>query len=176
MPRFLAAFVLALLALLPAPALARVTLSFHSFNGSVFIGRWPHTFIMLDGTLDADGRRVHENYGYTAVNGNASVLHGNVKGTIYVEEEPYIASTNTHFSVPISDAQYHAIVAEMARWRDDPGQSYSLSHHNCVHFVARVAEMVGLHVEVPQNLVKRPKAWLNLITRLNPQLGAREVA
>ena len=40
---------------------------------------------------------------------------------------------------------------------------------------ARIAAMVGLSVNVPQNLVRRPKAWLNLITRINPQLGVREI-
>ena len=35
--------------------------------------------------------------------------------------------------------------------------------------------MVGLKADVPQNMVRRPKLWLNLVTRLNPQLGAREI-
>jgi hypothetical protein len=41
--------------------------------------------------------------------------------------------------------------------------------------VARIAELVGLKVDVPQTMVRRPKLWLNLITRMNPQLGAREI-
>ena len=175
MTRFLAAFLCACLALLADPAAAQVRLSFHSFNGSVLWGRYPHTFIVMDGTLDATGQRVAENYGYTAVNANAAVLRGNVRGTVWSEDAKYIAGTNRHFSVAISDAQYHAIEAEVARWRTDPGQSYSLDHNNCVHFVARIAAMVGLAVQVPQAMVRRPKAWLNLMTRLNPQLGAREV-
>ena len=172
--RFLAGFLLSFVLMLPAPALAQVRLAFHSFNGSVFIGRWPHTFIVLEGTLES-GRAVKENYGYTAVDANSSVLRGRVKGTIWTEDEAQIARTNRHFVVPISDAQYHAIVAEVAKWRDDPGASYSLDANNCVHFVGRIAAMVGLTVQVPQNLVRRPKAWLNLVTRLNPQLGAGEV-
>ena len=92
-----------------------------------------------------------------------------------IEKAKYLTSTNTHFTVPVTDAQYHAIIAEMHAWRDAPGKAYSLDHHSCVHFVARIAEIAGLHVDVPQNLVRRPKAWLNYITRLNPQLGAREI-
>jgi hypothetical protein len=158
-----------------APACARVMLSFHSFNGSALFGRFPHTFIELEGTLDANGQPVHENYGYTAVSTTEALLGGDARGTIMIEKPKYLTSTNRHFTVPISDAQYQVIEAEMRSWRDAPGKVYSLSRHNCVHFVARIAELVGLHVEVPQALVKRPKAWLNLITRLNPQLGAKEI-
>ena len=175
MLRFLAGFLLCLALALPAPAAAQVRLAFHSFNGSVMFGRWPHTFIVLEGTLDASGQPVKANFGYTAVNANASVLQRSVKGTIWVEEDAQIVRTNRHFAVPISDAQYHAIVAEVAKWRDDSGESYSLDRNNCVHFVARIAAMVGLKVDVPQNLVRRPRAWLNLVSRLNPQLGAAEI-
>ena len=157
------------------PACAQVRLSFHSFNGSSLFGRFPHTFIELEGTLDETGQPVHENYGYTAVSTAEALLGGDARGTIMIEKPKYLSSTNRHFTVPVSDAQYHAIESEMRAWRDAPGKAYNLSRHNCVHFVARIAELVGLRVEVPQALVKRPKAWLNLITRLNPQLGAREV-
>jgi hypothetical protein len=175
MIRFLAGFLLALALALPTPAAAQVRLAFHSFNGSVMFGRWPHTFIVLEGTLEGSGQPVKANFGYTAVKADSSVLRRNVKGTIWVEEDAQIARTNRHFTVPISDAQYHAIIAEVARWRDDPGESYSLDRNNCVHFVARIAAMVGLKVEVPQNLVRRPRAWLNLVTRINPGLGAAEI-
>lgn len=165
----------AFLAVLAPPACAQVRLSFHSFNGSVLVGRYPHTFIVLDGTLDETGQPVNENYGYTAVKVTPDILSSNVAGTVHVEAPRYVTSTNRHFSLPISDAQYHAIVAEVRAWRDAPGKAYNLNTHNCVHFVARIAEIAGLRVSVPQDLVKRPKAWLNLLTRLNPQLGAREI-
>lgn len=35
--------------------------------------------------------------------------------------------------------------------------------------------MAGLLADVPANMVKRPKAWLNYVTRRNPQIGAREI-
>lgn len=163
------------LLLAPVPAFAQVLLSFHSFNGSYLGGRYPHAFVVLDGTL-ADGTRVHENYGYSTSAGALAALSGKVPGIIQVEKEKYILSTNRHFTVPVSDAQYRAIVAEVNAWKDAPGQKrYDLDHRNCIHFVARIAELVGLKAEVPQNMVRRPKLWLNLITRLNPALGAREV-
>lgn len=174
MIRRLAALLTLLCLAIAQPALAQVRLSFHSFNGSMF-GRYPHTFIVLEGTLEADGKPVNENYGYTAVTITPAVLVGPVPGTIYIEKPKYIQSTNRHFTVPISDAQYHAILAEMRRWRDGPGNAYRLDDHNCIHFVAKVAEMVGLQAEVPKPLVRKPKAWLNHVTRGNPRLGAREI-
>lgn len=148
---------------------------FHSFNGSVVFGRFPHAFIELTGTLDADGRAIHENYGYTAISTTPAILTGNVAGTIHVEEEKYLKITNVHFAVPISDAQYFAIRQEVARWRDAPGKAYNLETHNCVNFVARIAEMVGLKSEVPKELEKRPRAWLNFLVGLNPQLHAQPI-
>ena len=173
--RFAAPLLLLFACLIAQPAAAQVLVSFHSFNGSMFGGRYPHTFIHLHGTLDADGHAVDENYGYTAVSASPAVLMGNVAGTIMIEKPKYIASTNVHFTVPVSDAQYRAIVAEMRAWRDAPGKTYSLDHHNCVHFVARIAEIVGLRADVPQNLVRKPKAWLNYVTRINPRLAAAEI-
>lgn len=173
--RLTAALLLAFTLLVSLPAQAHVLLTFHSFNGSWVAGRFPHTFVSMEGTLDATGQRIHENYGYTAVHASPAVLSGNVDGTIMIEQEKYLRSTNHHFTVPISDEQYHAIIAEMIRWRDAPGKDYSLDHHNCVHFVAAIARLVGLRADVPQDMVRRPKLWLNYVTRLNPQLGAKEV-
>lgn len=173
--RTLAALALFLSLLIALPAQAHVLLTFHSFNGSWVAGRFPHTFISMDGTLDETGQRIHENYGYTAVHASPAVLSGNVAGTIMIEEERYVRSTNHHFTVPISDAQYHAIIAEMIRWRDAPGKAYSLDHHNCIHFVAAIARLVGLRADVPPSMVRRPKLWLNYVTRENPQLGAKPV-
>jgi hypothetical protein len=77
--------------------------------------------------------------------------------------------------VPVSDQQYYDVVAEIARWRDGPTADYNLNHNNCVSFVARIAKLVGLNVDVPPALLKRLKAWLNYIARINPQLHATEV-
>lgn len=37
------------------PAAAQVQVSFHSFNGSVLFGRYPHTFVVFEGTLESTG-------------------------------------------------------------------------------------------------------------------------
>lgn len=156
------------------PASAQVLLSFHSFNGSMLWGRYPHAFIVLEGTLDANGQPVNENYGYSATSVSPAILSGNVRGTFFSEKPKYVQSTNRHFTMPISDAQYHAIIAEVASWRDGPDQKrYNLEHRNCVHFIARIAQMVGFDLPVPQDLVKKPRAYLNLMVRDFPALHGK---
>lgn len=157
------------------PALADVRLSFHSFNGSLFVGRYPHAFIVLEGTLDETGEKVDENYGFSAKSAGPSLLNGPAVHEIAVEERDYIVKTNRHFSVRISDAQYRAVVAEMRAWRDAPGKYYDLDSRNCIHFVGKIAKMVGLTVDYPQQMLRRPKKWLNHIALLNPKLGASQI-
>jgi len=161
--------------LLPLPAAAQVLLSFQSFNGSMFGGRFPHTFVVLEGTLDATGAKVFENYGYSAKSVSPAVLTGPVEAIVMSEKPKYVTSTNRHFTVPISDATYWAIRAEVARWRDAPGKTYRLDENNCIHFVGRIAELAGIKVDYPKKLIRKPKAWLNHIAALNPQLGAKAI-
>ena len=163
-----------LLALVASPAFAQVTLAFHSFNGSLFVGRYPHTFIVLAGSL-TDGTPVNENYGYTAKSASPAVLAGPVEHAILVEKPKYLTTTNKHFTVSISDATYRAIREEMVKWRDEPGRAYRLDEHSCVHFVGRMAELAGLKVDYPKSLIRKPKAWLNRVAGLNPELGAKVV-
>lgn len=173
--RWLALLAALAVSLLAVPALAQVTVSFHSFNGSVLFGRFPHTFVVFAGTLDATGERIDENFGFGAASVTEAMGGGPARHMVYAEEPRQIARTNRHFTVPLTDATYHTLRAEVEVWRNQPGRYYQLDRRNCVHFVARLAELAGLRVDVPQNLVRRPKAWLNHITRLNPQLGAREI-
>ena len=52
-PALLRRFILALAFVMAPPAAAEVKVHFHSFNGSVLLGRYPHAFISLSGTLRA---------------------------------------------------------------------------------------------------------------------------
>ena len=174
MGRLLATFLALLTLAWASPALADVKLSFHSFNGSVLVGRYPHTFIVLEGELE-NGQKVNENYGFTAKSAGPAVLNGPVEHDILIEKPKYISSTNRHFTVTITDAQYRRIVAEMKAWRDAPGKYYDLDTRNCIHFVGAMAQIVGLKVEYPKDMLRRPKKWLNYITSLNPSLGARTI-
>lgn len=173
--RCLAALLLALASLgLATPAQADVAVSFHSFNGSVLWGRYPHTFVMFEGTLD-DGTQVDQNYGFSARNSAQAISSGPAEHMIITETDQTIASTNRHFTVTVSDSQYRRLIATVLAWRDYPGDYYDLDENNCIHFVAALARGVGLEADVPEEYLRRPKAWLNYITRKNPQLGAREI-
>lgn len=154
-----------------AGAAAEVRLSFHSFNGSVLFGRYPHTFVALEGTLD-DGTRIEENYGFSAKRATPAVLNGPVEHMILTEKKKWISRTNRHFTVTIDDAKYWQVRKEVARWRDAPGKYYSLESRNCIHFVGAIARIVGIKVKFPDDMLRRPKKWLNYITSINPRLGA----
>lgn len=156
-------------------ATAKVTMSFHSFNGSVLFGRYPHTFIVLEGTEEATGRRVSENYGFSAKSAGPAVLNGPVEHIVMTEKPKYIKSTNRHFTVELTDAEYRRVVQEVARWRDAPGKYYDLDTRNCIHFVGKMAEIAGLRVEFPKSMLRKPKAWLNHVTGLNPGLRAKPI-
>ena len=171
---------LALLALVTAcvaasPAFAQVRVSFQSFNGSVLHGRYPHTFVVFEGTLDETGERVNENFGFASKKVSMAILRGPVESMVISEEPQYVTSTNRHFTIPISDAKYHAMREEIERWRNATGKFYDLKTRNCIHFVGKMASMVGLKVEYPNKFLRKPKAWLNFITGLNPQLGAKAI-
>ena len=163
--------------LLPLPAAAQVMLSFHSFNGSMFGGRFPHTFVVFEGTLDASGAKVEENYGYSAKSVSPAILAGPVAHIVMTEKPKYVTTTTTnrHFTVPVSDATYWRIREEVAQWRDAPGKQYRLDEHNCIHFVGRIAELAGITIDYPKALIRKPKAWLNHLTGMNPQLGAKTI-
>lgn len=165
----------ALFVLVPQAAQAQVLLSFHSFTGSYFGGRYPHAFIVLEGSLEATGEKVNENYGFSAKSVGPSVLMGPVEHGIYTEKQKYITTTNRHFTIKVSDATYRAIVQEMTVWRDAPGKGYDIDNRNCLHFVGRIAQMVGLKVSYPWDLRRKPKEWLNHVATLNPKLRAKQI-
>ena len=173
--QLVAAALLAIASLATAsPAQADVQVSFHSFNGSVMWGRYPHTFVVLEGEL-ADGTRVDANYGFSARYTSQAITSGPAEHMIMTETERTIAQTNRHFTMSVTDQQYRRLLATVLAWRDYPGDYYDLDENNCIHFVAALARVVGLQADVPDEFIRTPKAWLNYITRKNPQLGAREV-
>lgn len=155
------------------PALARVEASFHSFNGSLF-GRYPHTFVVFEGTLDRTGEAVNENFGFSARRPGPGVLLGPVEHIVMTEHAHYVRTTNRHFTVPVSDATYARMKEEIAAWRNAPGEYYDLNRRNCIHFVGRMAQLAGLTISYPQNLMRKPRAWLNVISDLNPHLEAKQ--
>ena len=175
MRRYLSLILALLGAFWAVPASADVEVSFRSFNGSMFFGRYPHTFIEMKGTLDSTGEKIHENYGFTADKVTPAVLSGPVEHRISIEPQKWIDKTNTHFTVRVSDAKYYEIRREVDKWRNAPGKYYDLDTRNCIHFVGRIAQMVGLKVDYPKKMLRKPKAWLNYVTGLNPKLRAKAI-
>lgn len=175
--RFLTILALACLGLLAftQPAAAKVRVSFQSFNGSVLFGRYPHAFVVFEGTLDDTGQVVNENFGFTSKNVTPAILSGPVPHTIWTEEPKWITKTNRHFTLTVDDATYRLMRAEVEVWRNEPGKFYDLDTNNCIHFVGRMAQLGGLKVDYPKKLLRKPRAWLNHIAELNPQLGAKSI-
>jgi hypothetical protein len=167
---------LAALVALQAPAGAHVSVTFHSYSGSFLTGRYPHAFVSFDGTLDDTGEAIHTNYGFSAVTAGPEVLAGPVKASIFTEKDRYVRNANRHFTIEVPDATYRRMVAEMIAWRDAPGKFYDLNHRNCIHFVGAIAVLAGLRVDFPHEMLRKPKAWLNHIGDLNPQLGAHHIS
>ena len=165
---WLLAFLIALA--VPFPAAAAVEIAFYSreLGGNNF----PHAFIALHGTLDATGEQVDTSYGFTAHAVTPAILFGSVTGEIVVEGPRQIARSNRQFALVLSDERYRTVMAVVERWRDRPQPSYNLNRRNCVHFVAEVAQALGLRVEYVQRLMKRPRSFLEHVRSLNPQLTA----
>lgn len=155
-------------------AAAAVNITFHSFNGSVLAGRYPHTFVSMEGTLE-DGTAVRENFGFSARRATLAVLNGPVEHTILVEKEKWLRKTNRHFTLTMSDAQYREVRSLVEKWRSAPGKFYDLDRRNCIHFVGEIGRIMGLTVSYPDDMLRKPKSWLNHISALNPDLGAKQI-
>ena len=153
-----------------APAAARVEISFYSreLGGNNF----PHAFVALRGTLDSTGEAVDPSYGFTAKAVTPALLFGSVAGEVVVEGERQMARSDRQFTLTLSDEGYAAVMAVVERWRSASQPSYNLNRRNCVHFVAELAEAVGLRVERVDRLMKRPRSFLLHVRELNPVLSA----
>jgi len=165
LPALLALF----LFLLPAQARAAVEIAFYSreLGGSSF----PHAFVVLKGSLDSTGEAVDTSYGFTAKVATPAVLFGSVAGEVLVAGERQIALSDRQFAMTLTDAQYAAAMTVVERWRNRRQPAYNLNRRNCIHFVAEIAEAVGLRVDYPRALMRRPRSYLQHVRTLNPQLA-----
>jgi hypothetical protein len=163
--------VLALLSPVAGHADAAVEITFRSKD---FGATFPHGFVSLSGRLDATGERVNANYGFTVRHLiGPSVLFGPVQGEVVSMDAFYVASSNRHFTMVLTDAQYRRVIDLVAQWRALPQPSYSLDRRNCVSFVAAVAATLGLRADA-SGLMRRPRAFLDRVLRDNrPLLAAR---
>ena len=133
------------------------------------------TVIVLGLDTSEASPRVTKTHVIDAFTATPAVLAGPVEGEIYIEQPKWIAKTNTHFTVTVDDETYRKMRAEADFWGHRPGRFYDLDHNNCISFVGKIAQMAGLKVNYPKNLMRKPRAWLNHISALNPQLHAKAI-
>ena len=157
-------FILFLLLLCwPASLAAQVEIHFYSKD---LAKSFPHAFVRLTGAGS------DTNYGFTAARVSPAILAGPVKGKIQTVDPHYVSRSKLHFSLTLTDEQYRAVLAVVEKWRSAPQPSYRLSSSNCVHFVAEVAQALGLDARPDPKLMKKPRSFLGKVTRENAALIA----
>lgn len=149
---------------------AAVALTFYSHElGTDF----PHAFILLAGTDDRSGEKIDANYGFTATHISPGILFGPVKGEVFSRDSEkdarYLASSDKHFTIQLTDEQYVAVMTTVDKWRNLKQPSYDLNRQNCVHFVADVAATLGMTVATPKGLMKKPRSFIESLTAANRQ-------
>jgi hypothetical protein len=163
-------FLIIIAALLcPAAAGAAVDLSFYSKD---FGSSFPHAFVLASGTVDSTGEAVDANYGFTARTVSPAILMGSVSGEVMSVGKGYVRSSNKHFTLRLSDAEYRTFLGVVDKWKKLPQPSYSLNRRNCVYFVADVAATLGLNAPPIKGLMKKPRGYIARIARDNQALIA----
>lgn len=152
------------------PAEAKVTIVFWSQE----LGRnFPHAFFTLAGTPDAGGDPVDLTYGFTAKAITPAILMGNVPGAIDIAKKSYIARSDAHFSLELTDDQYHAVLSLVDEWGENGDHHYNMNKRNCVHFVAEAARRSGLTVVEDPKLMKKPRSFIQSVEAMNVTRVAR---
>jgi hypothetical protein len=147
---------------LASGASAEVTLTFYSHHfGTYGMGiTFPHAYIALSGTTQAEAKPVKANFGFTAQTISPSILWEPVEGFVLSMPDDYMAMSQPHLSLPISDKQYRAVLAIVDRWRKYPQPSYSLDTQNCVTFVKEIAIALQLPASSNVKFVRSPREFL----------------
>jgi hypothetical protein len=145
-------------------ASAEVEIHFHSKD---FASTFPHAFVRLTGTDPSTGKPLDVNYGFTPERLSPGILVGPVRGMIETVDPVFVARSDRHFTLKLSDEQYRSVMAVIESWRAAPQPSYRLNSRNCVHFVAEVATVLGLNAPPFKPLMKKPKSFLRKVTQDN---------
>jgi hypothetical protein len=158
--------------LISQPAHAAVLATFYSHDLKMQGGDmvFPHAFVRFTGVREAGGDPVDSNVGFTAKSVTPALLFGNVPGEVIGGgDETYIRASKAHLAITLTDAQYDALLAEVDVWRHPPGSIYALKGHNCVSFVADMAQALGLVVHMTPELMMKPASFLTQVAKDNPQ-------
>jgi hypothetical protein len=147
---------------LASAASAEVTLTFYSHHfGTYGLGvTFPHAYVRLSGTTKADAKPVNANYGFTAQTISPSIMWEPVEGFVISMPDDYMAMSQPHLSLPISDEQYRSVLAIVDRWRKYPQPSYSLNSKNCVTFVREIAIALRLPASNDVKFIRSPREFL----------------
>src|SRR5215510_7007923 len=147
---------------LASGACAEVTLTFYSHHfGTYGLGiTFPHAYVRLSGTTGADAKPVKANFGFTAQTISPSVLWDSVEGYVISMPDDYMAMSQPHLSLPISDEQYRSVLAIVDHWRKYPQPSYSLDSKNCVTFVRDIAIALRLPASKDAKFIRDPRGFL----------------
>ena len=155
-----------------APARAAVTIDFYSHELTL-VARglntyFPHALVILRGTTE-DGTPVNTNLGFTAKTVFINILWQKVTGEMDPTPLPpgYLDGADRRFSFPLTDEQYHAVLAVADRWRNAPQPSYDIDESNCVIFIKHVAQAVGLSVSDDKRFVRAPSDFLLDVAQRN---------
>ena len=152
------------LLVLAAPATAAVQVDFYSKE---FGSSFPHAYVRVTGTLERSGERIDQSFGFTAKTISPAILFGSVAGEIVPSEPEYIANSERHFSLELSDEEYDKLIATVERWRTMKQPSYNLNRRNCVFFVAEIARVLGMKAETPKSLMKKPYSYIRSLITAN---------
>ena len=149
---------------LASGACAEVTLTFYSHHFGTYGSSvtFPHAYVRLSGTTAADTKPVKANFGFSAQTLSPSILWEPVEGYVLSMPDDYIAMSQPHLSLPISDEQYRSVIAVVDRWRKYPQPSYTLDTRNCVMFVKEIALALQLPASNDAKFIRDRKS-----TRLN---------
>jgi hypothetical protein len=147
---------------LASAASADVTLTFYSHHfGTYGLGvTFPHAYVRLTGTTKADAKPVNANYGFTAQTISPSIMWEPVEGFVISMPDDYMAMSQPHLSLPISDEQYRSVIAIVDRWRKYPQPSYNLNSKNCVTFVREIAIALRLPASNDVKFIRSPREFL----------------
>ena len=151
-----------LLVAFPAAAEVRVTFYSHAWNAGGD-GMYPHAFIRITGQPQGAEKPVDETYGFTTK--QQALVFLKARGHVESADAGYVARSTPHFWVEISDDEYRALRERIDAWTRPPGSDYNLNRRNCIHFVADLAQHLGLEAAATNHL--KPEVFLAETTKLN---------
>ena len=151
-----------LLVAFPAAAEVRVTFYSHVWNAGGD-GMYPHAFIRITGQPAWAQAPVDETYGFTTK--QQALVFFKARGHVEAADAGYVSRSVPHFWVEITDDQYRALRERIDTWSRPPGSDYNLNRRNCIHFVADLAQHLGLEAAATNHL--KPEVFLAETTKLN---------